>query len=297
MNWDDLRVFLAIADQGSLAGAARQLRVNHSTVFRRLNTIEEDLKVRLFERLPRGYVLTAAGEEMTVAARRVEADVADIERRIVGREVQLRGSLRVTTTEALAEGYLTRCIVDFGELYPEITVDLVVGYQVYDLSKREADVAIRPGLRPPDHLIARKLARLRWAVYAAPAYIDRFGTPGSVAELKDHRFVAFSDEPVQGLSFGWARELAADGEVVFTSNNLLVQRDAASAGIGLAVLPTYFGDPNPGLRRVFALDDARSLDVWLLTHPDLRDTARVKAFNEFILQAVKRDKTVLEGAE
>ena len=85
MNWDDLRVFLAIADQGSLAGAARQLRVNHSTVFRRLNTIEEDLKVRLFERLPRGYVLTAAGEEMTVAARRVEADVADIERRIVGR--------------------------------------------------------------------------------------------------------------------------------------------------------------------------------------------------------------------
>ena len=104
-SWDDLRIFLAIADQGSLAGAARRLRVNHSTVFRRLNAIEDDLKVRLFERLPRGYVLTAAGEEMTVAARRVEADVADIERQIVGREVQLRGSVRVTTTEALAEAY------------------------------------------------------------------------------------------------------------------------------------------------------------------------------------------------
>jgi len=295
VNWDDLRIFLAIADQGSLAGAARQLRVNHSTVFRRLNAIEDDLKVRLFERLPRGYVLTAAGEEMTVAARRVEADVADIERQIVGREVQLRGSLRVTTTEALAEAYLTRCVVDFCERYPEIAVELVVGYQVYDLSKREADVAIRPGLRPPDHLIARKLARLRWGVYAARGYTSRFGAPGSVAQLAGHRFVAFSDQVVEGLSFGWARDLARDGEVVFSSNNLLVQREAARTGLGLAALPTYVGDQSPELRRLFTLGDDMALDLWLLTHPDLRDTARIKAFNEFILQAVTRDRPVLEG--
>jgi DNA-binding transcriptional LysR family regulator len=297
MNWDDLRIFLAIADKGSLAGAARQLRVNHSTVFRRLNAIEDDLKVRLFERLPRGYVLTAAGEEMTVAARRVEADVADIERQIVGREVQLRGSVRVTTTEALAEAYLTRCVVHFCELYPEIVVELVVGYQVYDLSKREADVAIRPGLRPPDHLIARKLARLRWAVYAAEAYTNRFGSPGSAAQLKDHRFVAFSDQLVVGLSFGWARDLAREGAVVLSSNNQQVQSEAAPAGLGLAVLPTYVGDQSPELRRLFTLDDDMALDLWLLTHPDLRQTARIKAFTEFILQAVKRDKAVLEGIE
>lgn len=296
MNWDDFRIFLAIADQGSLAGAARQLRVNHSTVFRRLNTIEEDLKVRLFERLPHSYVLTAAGEEMAEAARRVEADVADIERRIVGREFQLRGSLRVTTTEALADAYLTRRVMEFCDLYPEIRVDLVVGYQVYDLSKREADVAIRPGLRPPEHLIARKLARLRWAVYVAPSYTERFGTPRSLAELQGHRFVAFSEHAVDGLSFAWARKLAAAGEVVFTSNNLLVQRQAARAGIGLGVMPTYVGDQDAGLRRAFNLGDEMGLDLWLLTHPDLRDTARVKVFNEFILQAVKRDSAELEGA-
>lgn len=296
MNWDDLRIFLAIADQGSLAGAARRLRVNHSTVFRRLNAIEDDLQVRLFERLPRGYMLTAAGEEMLGTARRVEADVADIERHIVGREVQLRGSVRVTTTEAVAEAYLTRAIVDFCERYPEIVVELVVGYQVYDLSKREADVAIRPGQRPPEHLIARKLARLRWALYASEPYIARFGAPESVTQLRNHRFIAFSDQVVAGLSFGWARELAREGEIVFLSNNLLVQREAACEGLGLAVLPTYVGDQRRGLRRLFVLAEDMTLDLWLLTHPDLRNTARVKAFNDFIVKAVGRDRAMLEGA-
>lgn len=296
MIWDDVRIFLAIADQGSLAGAARQLRVNHSTVFRRLNAIEDDLKVRLFERLPRGYVLTAAGEDMLESARRVEADIADIERHIVGREVQLRGSVRVTTTEAVADAYLTRAIVDFCERYPEIVVELVVGYQVYDLSKREADIAIRPGLRPPEHLIARKLARLRWALYASDAYTERHGAPASTAQLGGHRFIAFSDQVVAGLSFGWARELARDGEIVFLSNNLLVQREAAVAGLGLAALPTYVGDQSPRLRRLITLGDDMALDLWLLTHPDLRNTARIKAFNDFIVQAVARDRAVLEGA-
>jgi DNA-binding transcriptional LysR family regulator len=295
MNWDDVRVFLAIADQGSLAGAARQLRVNHSTVFRRLNAIEDDLKVRLFERLARGYVLTAAGEDMLESARRVEADIADIERQVVGREVQLRGSVRVTTTEALADAYLTRAVIDFCTRYPEITVELVVGYQVYDLSKREADIAIRPGLRPPEHLIARKLARLRWALYASDAYVDRHGAPASIAQLRGHRFIAFSDQVVAGLSFGWARELAREGEIVFLSNNLLVQREVACTGMGLAALPTYVGDQSPQLRRLFGLGNDMALDLWLLTHPDLRNTARIKAFSDFIVQAVARDRAVLEG--
>lgn len=101
---------------------------------------------------------------------------------------------------------------------------------------------------------------------------------------------------VAGLSFGWARELARDGEIVFLSNNLLVQREAACAGLGLAALPTYVGDQSPRLRRLFNLGDDMALDLWLLTHPDLRNTARIKAFNDFIVQAVTRDRAVLEGA-
>lgn len=295
MDWDDLRYFHAVAAAGSLAGAARKLGVNHSTVFRRVNAFEEALGVRLFDRVSGGYVLTVAGEEMAESAARVEEEVSGIERHLAGKDFQLSGDLRVTTTEAVAEGYLMDKVVEFRRAYPEIVVDLVVGYQVYDLSKREADVAIRPGIVPPEHLIARRLVRLRWAVYGTAAYVRRHGAPASVEDLSEHQLIGFSDVTVGGLSFDWARKLAGAKGLVFTSNNLLIQRDAARTGIGLAILPAYLGDREKRLKRLLDLSDQMRLDLWLLTHPDLRDTSRVRAFREFIIEAAERDRHLLEG--
>ena len=295
MDWDDLRYFQAVAESGSLAGAARKLAVNHSTVFRRLNALEGSLGVRLFDRIEGRYVLTGAGEEMAQSANRVEEEVSAIERHLASKDFQLSGNLRVTTTEAVAEGYLMDQVVEFHRRYPEIVVDLVVGYQVYDLSKREADIAIRPGIVPPEHLIARRLVRLRWAVYGTAGYARRHGAPRRVEDLVEHRLIGFSDLTVGGLSFDWARRLAGGRGLVFTSNNLLVQRHAARTGIGLALLPVYLGDREKRLKRFFDLSDQMRLDLWLLTHPDLRDTSRVRAFREFIVEAVERDRALLEG--
>ena len=295
MDWDDLRYFQAVAATGSLAAAARKLGVNHSTVFRRVNAFEESLGVRLFDRVSGGYVLTPAGEEMAVSAARVDDEVSSIERHLAGKDFQLSGNLRVTTTEAVAEGYLMAKVVEFRRAYPEILVDLVVGYQVYDLSKREADIAIRPGASPPEHLIARRLVRLHWGVYGTAAYLRRHGEPSSVEQLASHQLIGFSDVTAGGLSFDWARKLAGPKGLVFTSNNLLIQRHAACASMGLAVLPVYLGDREKRLRRVLDLGSEMQLDLWLLTHPDLRDTSRVRAFREFIVEAIERDRALLEG--
>ena len=296
MDWNDLRYGLAVGEAGSLAGAARSLGVNHSTVFRRLNALEKDLGVRLFERLPSGYVPTVAGEEFLHSVQRVEQEVAAIERQVAGEDFKLRGNLRITTTEAIAEAYLTETVAAFCRIYTEIRVDLVVGYQLYDLSKREADIAIRPGIAPPEHLIARRLLKLRWGIYASAIYTDQFGSPQDTEAVAGHKVIGFTEDSPGLASFHWARDLADEGEIVFTSNNLLVQREAAAAGMGLGVLPVYIGDEDPRLQRLFLLADEKTLDLWMLTHPDLRHTARVKAFTDYILKSIESDRPRLEGA-
>ncbi len=297
LDWQDLHYFVAVGRTGSLSAAARELRVNHSTVFRRIRALEDSLGVRLFDRLPGGYVLTPAGEEMMAAAHRVEDEIQALDRRVSGRDVELRGAIRLTTTDTLAAQFLQPHLFEFHQRYPGIEMELIVSKEFHSLPKREADVAVRPTRNPPETLIGRRLSALAWALYGSPAYLAARGTPRTVQELAHHAFVC-ADEGLTHLAAArWVTRHAAEARVVYRSNSLLAQLGAVRAGFGLAVLPCFLADTEPGIRRVLGPDESLMSELWCLTHPDLRHTARIRAFTEYIAEAIAGDRDLLEGRE
>ncbi|HEX9449282.1 MAG TPA: LysR family transcriptional regulator, partial [Dongiaceae bacterium] len=185
-DWNDLRLVLAISRAGSLTGAAPALGVNHSTAFRRLNNLEEQLGVRLFERLPGGlYQATAAGDRMAETAERVESEAAGLDRDIAGRDHRLTGQLRVTSSETLAHRLLTCQLARFRAAHPGIVVELTIDNRILSLSRREADIALRPARPKEGDLFGRKLADIGWTLYGAPALLGARSGTLRVAELTD----------------------------------------------------------------------------------------------------------------
>ncbi len=287
IQWDDLRMVLAVARQGSLSGAARVLSVNHSTVFRRLNGLEGRLGVRLFDRQAAGYVPTPAGDALSETAGRVEAEILAAERTLTGQDLQLRGPLRVTMPDTVARLLLPVMIAPFERRYPEIELELVISTAFLNLSKRDADIAVRPTNAPPETLIGRRLCGLASAVYACVEADD----PGEA--LAESPWVAPDDSLAHIASARWLRDL--DPPVAIRANTVSGLMDAAKAGMGLAALPCFMGDQEPMLRRVGDPIPALETGLWALTHRDLRQTARIRAFLEALAQAVGDLRPLLEG--
>lgn len=289
-NWDDLRFFLAVARKGSVRGAAALLGVNHSTVSRRIDGFEKRLDARLFERLPSGYFITGAGEEMLHAATRIEKEVDTIGRRVVGRDARLSGLLRVTLHGSLAQKLLMPDLAAFGAAYPEIELALVLSHSMADLARREADVAIRISNEPPESLVGRRILKYANAIYASHDYL-------AARDLTDHgaglNWVGWSDTVPDPQ---WVRESPfpkAPARNRITEP--MAQMEAARAGMGLAMLPCFIGDTEPGLRRVLPRVTMPSRDIWILTHEDLRRTARVRQFIDFMAKALLAKRDLLEG--
>ncbi len=288
-NWDDLRLFLAVAHSGTLSGAARVLGVNHSTVFRRIGAFEEALGVRLFERLPNGYLLTPAGEELHEGALRVEDEIAGLSRKVTGQDLRLSGTVRVTTIDMLAFGLLPRHLAGFRQLYPGIEIELIVGNATLSLSRREADVALRVGNEPPESLVGRRAGRLVFATYASAGYCSK----NPETDLAQHDWIGFDAEHaalVRRFS-----SFLPQVKPVLRANSVAAALAAAKAGLGLAPLPCGIADLEPDLVRVAPLPDDFSLDLWLLTHEDLRRTARIRAFLDFLADALMKEAPLLEG--
>jgi DNA-binding transcriptional LysR family regulator len=294
-DWNDLRSFLAIAREGSLLGAARTLGVNHSTVFRRLNALEADLGVRLFDRSARGYGLTVAGEHMLASAERVEDEILALERRLLGGDVRLSGTLRVTTTDTLVHGLLLPHLRAFQAAYPAIELELITGNAFFDLSKREADVALRPSRHPGDAMVGRKLAAIAVALYGSRDYLAARGRPADEAGLAGHALIT-GDASLGHLSATrWLADRTPAGATVLRCNSWLSQFAAARAGLGLAALPCFLGDGAVELVRVFPPEPSLAGELWLLTHGDLRRTARVRAFMETLARGLRGERARLEG--
>ncbi len=288
LNWDDFRIFLAVADNGSLSGAARQLRVTHSTVFRRINSMEDSVGVPLFDRQPSGYQLTLAGEEVLEHARRMETESQLIEQKLSGGDLKLSGTIRVATMEGLAMVLLPPFIKKFRELHPEIRIDMVISSQVFNLSRKEADVAIRMGQSaPPEHLTGRQIGTVSWAVYGSPGYFAEYGKPNNASELKGHQFVSADSHEAHRAYAKWTRAHVDDDDIVYTSNVVMAQRSAAREGIGLAVLPRYLGESEVRLERAFDVGSELDLYLWVLTHPDLHNK-RVEMLMDFISDSVRQ---------
>jgi DNA-binding transcriptional LysR family regulator len=295
LDWNDLRHVLAVAREGSLAGAAGVLGVNQSTVFRRLNALEAAMGVRLFERLPGGWRPTGPGEQVIRAAERMEEQAIALDRELLGRDHRLEGRLRVTSSETLAYRVLTRQLARFRERHPGIRLELVIDNRMLSLSRREADVALRPTRPREGDLFGRKLADIAWSVYGAPALLARSGRPQAIADLTAHPLIGWDEGATQIKVVEWLATIAPDGAFVYRTSSLVNQLVAARAGIGLAVLPCYLGDVEPELVRLFEPVPELARELWIVTHADLRHTARVRAFLEMVGEGIVRERALLEG--
>ncbi|MEM9302147.1 MAG: LysR family transcriptional regulator [Pseudomonadota bacterium] len=284
MNWNDIPVFLAIADAQSLAGAARQIGVNHSTVFRRLKALEASLGARLFDRLAEGYRLTALGESMLEPARAAQAALDEALRRVSGQEVALQGLVRITAPANLAASFLPELLVPFRARYPEIRIEIAVSDADLDLTRREADIALRATPKPPEHLVGRLITRLRWYATASSGYLERNGQPEDEAALAQHALIGADDEFSRLRAFRWLRERFPSA-ITWTANQLNTMAALARAGAGIALLP---GDQDQqDLRRLFPVCPEATGELWLLTHPDLRQTARVRVLVDHLVNGLR----------
>ena len=290
LPWDDLRIVLAIAEEGSLSGAGRRLGVSHATVFRRLGDAEGRLGVRLFDRAGGRYAPTPAGEAAAAAARRVAAEVTAVERSLAGQDLRPSGSLRATTTDSLLAGVFAPVLADFHRDYPEIEVEVAISNQLFSLSRREADVALRPVAAPPESLVGRRIGVVAQAVYAAR---DRAAPDGPGLQQADWvgPDEAMGYRPLER----WMAAEGHDRRCRLRLDSMLGMAAAAGAGAGLAVLPCYLGDADPRLQRLGSPIAALATDLWLLTHPDLRKTARIRAFTDFIAAAAVERRRMLAG--
>ncbi|MGF1629517.1 MAG: LysR family transcriptional regulator [Kiloniellaceae bacterium] len=292
LQWDDLRVVLAVAVKGSLSGAGRQLGVSHATVFRRLGEIERRLGVRLFHRDRSGYLPTAAGEAAAASARRVEAEVLEVERQLAGRDLRPSGSVRVTTTDTLLIGVFSPILAAFRREFPEIDLEVTVSNQLFSLSRREADIALRPAAAPPEALVGRRIGTIAQAVYG---HVDLW-RGGGAPDLQQADWIGPDGAMAYRALEKWMAVEGHDARCRYRLDTMLGMAAAAGDGAGLAVLPCYLAAGDARLRRLGAPLPALATDLWLLTHPDLRRAGRVRAFLDFVAAAVQERRGLLEAA-
>ncbi len=294
LQWDDYRYIAAVGHAGSLSAAARRLGVHHSTVFRRIAAAEAATGVRLFDRLPEGYRPTPAGETVLAILEDVEAGILTAECRLTGAALGLGGQVRVTTTEDIAAILMQPHLARFHAAYPDIQLELVIGNRFFSLSRREADVAIRPSRDPEGDMIGRRVCAISAAAYGAPSYLTRAGRPNRPAELRNHRLVTCDDTLSHLAAARWMKRFENADNVVLRSNSFTVQSAAVRAGVGIAVLPCFVADDD-GLTRLWPPPAELAGELWVLTHRDLRRTPRIRAVLDFFYDVFVADRARLEA--
>lgn len=290
LSLDDLRLLVAIGAASSLTGAARRLRIDHSTAFRRLAAMERRLGVRFFERARDGYAPTPAGEMVIAAATRILDVLGELDRRLAGQDARPSGVVRVTTTDTLILP-LAPMLAAFRAAHPAITLEIVVANSFFTLTRRDADIAVRPAVDVPEGLVARRIAGVATALYASPGYLaGRRDRP-----LVGHDWLAPDDSLAHLGSARWLRANIPSERIVASGNSLLVLHAMARSGLGAAPLPCYLGDADPGLEQIGAPLPEMAASLWLITHPDLRRVARIRALLDFAADDFARRRGAFEG--
>jgi DNA-binding transcriptional LysR family regulator len=293
-DWDDLRYFLAVGDQGSISAAAKFLRVNHSTVLRRLAGFEKRLGVRLFDRLPDGYAITAAGAELRNELRGVKNRIDAAQRNLSGRDLGLSGVIRVTAPDTLLRSLVMPCLAEFRARQPGISLDLVVTNTFLTLAKHEADVAIRPANTVPEDLIGRRVGKLRTAIYASTAYLAQHAGKKPWA---DYDWIA----PAESLSHlgqaRWLKKHVPESRIVMKVDSLAGMVDAVLNGVGVGMLLTLLADDEKGLIKLEQSAPSLDTDVWVLSHRDVRRVARIKALTEFLYDRLSKNDKLTSAAQ
>lgn len=292
LEWNDYRVVLAIHRTGGLAPAARSLGVNHATVFRQVNAMEARLDARLFDRHRSGYGLTAVGEVALQAAEAMEVQALAAERRMAGGDLNLTGTIRVTAPDDMVQRLLLPMFAEFRERYPRIELEVIVDNRFLNLSRREADIALRPTASAPEAMTGINIGLLNMTLYATPALVARVSAGEALVDLP---WIGWEDGADTLRFGGFFKSRGLSPIFAYRSNSLLAQVSAAEAGMGIAVLPCFAGDTSAALQRIEPIDGKFSTSLWILTHPDLKRAARIKAFIEFMSASLRKKRRLLAG--
>ncbi len=279
-----MRVFLALAREGTVSGAGRALGVKHTTVARRIRAFEERLGTRLFDRLPDGYAMTQAAENMFERALAMEGLVQAVDREVFGQDAELAGSLKLTVAHDLANRLILPKLGVFTEAYPHIDLQLLTTTGLIDLAAREADIAVRLTAKPPDYLVGREVMPMRHGVY---------GTSRTLRELTDPvRVILFRsdvDHPP------WVTENFSNARTVLRVDDVSSMAAATRNHLGLSRMPCFMGDSDAGLRRLDVPLKLSDWGVWILSHVDLRATARVRVCREFLEETIEQQRPLIQG--
>lgn len=279
MEWSDLRVFLAIAREGTLGAAARRLRQTQPTMGRRLRALEAAIGHSLFQRTAHGFVLTEAGATVFKRAEQMEQEALAIERRLAGQAQQLEGGLRITSSEWFGATVLAPVLAAFAHLHPHVTIELLTESRFLSLTRREADLAFRIRAFDEPDIVSRRLLHTRYGVYAQAGITTPIPGDGTGCTLLalDAAFAGTPDD-------SWLHTILPNARIVFRSNSRDVQARMCAEGAGIAVLPAPLGDRLVGVRRLDLGDEPPGRDTWVGYHRDLRRLARLRAFLDFLVQ-------------
>lgn len=279
-DWDDLRLFLAVARTGTTLGAARRLRTSQPTVVRRIAAFERATGTKLFDRRRTGYALTETGLEILPLAEAAESAIGRLDDALASRSRQLTGKIRVTAAEPLANLFLAPAVVAFRRTHPEVEVQLLLCDEFLDLAAGEADVALRATINGLENseLVGRRLGKAPWGVYCSRAYADQAGLPLSIPELAGHAILGSEGKVGAFPALLWLEEVAPTAKVVWRSTSLASLQSAVRAGLGVATLPCLLGRNDPELVKCFDAGGASRPELWILAHPSARKQPHIRAF-------------------
>lgn len=284
MNWDDLRFFLALSREGSVSGAGRALGVKHTTVARRISSFEERLGTRLFDRLPDGYAMTQAAENMFEHALAMEVLAQAADREVFGHDAELAGPLKLAAAHDVADRLIVPELRAFTDAYPRIDLQLLTATELVDLAAREADIAVRLTPRPPDYLIGREVMPLRHGVYGTTRTLRKLSDPVAVVLFRSE-----AEHPP------WVTQNFPSARTVLRVDDVSSMAEATRNHLGLSRMPCFIGDSLAGLRRLDVALDPSDWSIWILSHVDLRATARVRVCREFLHETIERQRALIQG--
>ena len=279
-DWEDLRYFSVFAQEQSLSAAARKLKVDHATVARRISALETSLNLKLVDRRPRAYVLTADGERIANLGKRMEVESFAVERSALAGQAGAVGEVKVSAPPALACSLIAPYLGKLRQQHPHLSLQLLGNLGSASLNRREADIAIRLSRPTEPDFVARKITTILFALYGSPEYLDR--TPADQLT-----FIAYDESMEQTTQQLWLLEQAGDRPILLRSNDLNIQAMAAKAGIGLAALPYFLGEQY-SLKPAAITGPPLEREVWLVTHSDIRHTALIQAVMTFLAQCLAR---------
>jgi DNA-binding transcriptional LysR family regulator len=291
-NWDDIRVFLAVARQGGLTSAAQHLGINHTTVARRLTSLETSLHTRLVSRTPTGVTLTPAGQKFLHHAERIEHEALSAEQHVYSADGTVSGKVRLATREGVGAWLICPKVAELNRRYPDLKLELVSEARTISLLKRDADITISLQYPSQSRVIVQKLVDYRLGLFASPGYLEEFGPIDTVEELYRRDVIWYVDDFVDIAEQRYMQRIVANSRAGFRATNILAQYVALTSGMGVGIIPVYQAGQDPALVRVLPNDVEEMRTYWLSVHPDAQALPNVRAVIDFILDIIREKKNL-----